>query len=183
MFEKMNLFSKTGMKLLEFLLENPMRDLYEREISKGSGVSIGATNEILKIFAGLSIVKRERKGKMYFYRVDMENPITRQFKVLFNILELHDFVEKTKSLATKIILFGSCAEGVNTEDSDMDIFMLAKDKKTVSARIREVREHGKRVSPIIIETGQLAAFKKENAPLYEKIKNGIVLWDRNGLQV
>lgn len=181
MFKKMNIFSKTGMKLLIFLLESPSREFYEREISNESGVSVGATNEILKAFTGLSIVNRERKGKMYFYRIDMENPVTRQFKILFNVLEIYDFIEKIKPLSAKIILFGSCAEGVDTEESDVDVFILTKNRKVLSNRIRQTKRPVKRISPIIVEIHQLPIFKKQNASLYEKIKNGIVLWDENGL--
>lgn len=183
MFKKMNLFGKTGIKLLRFLLDNPMKDFYEREISNKSGVSIGATNKMLKTFAELSIIKREKRGKMYFYRVSMESPIARQFKILFNVLEINDFLERIRPLTMKIILFGSCAEGTDTEESDMDIFILTKDKKAVLAAMRQATRPERRISPIIIETLQLPAFKKENAPLYEKIKSGIVLWDKNGLQI
>lgn len=181
MFKKMNIFSKTGMKLLKFLLDNSTRDFYEREISNESGISAGATNKIMRMFSDLSIVNKKKKGRMYFYSVDLDNPVTRQFKVLFNILEIQDLIERIKPLTNRIILFGSVAEGVDTEESDVDIFVLAKNRKAVLNKMRIIRGMGKRISPIIVEIHNLPVFKKQNTPLYERIERGIVLWDENGL--
>ncbi len=182
MFRKMNLFSKTGIKLLEFLLRNTEKQLYERQISSESGISIGATNEMMKIFAEASIVSREKKGKMYFYTVNMENPVVRQFKILFNIIEISNLLERIKPFSSKIVLFGSSAEGLDTDDSDIDIFILTSNKENVRSELG-ISRTSKKISPIIIENHRISSFKKENAPLYQNIKRGIVLWDKNGLQV
>ena len=182
MFKKMNLFSKMNMGLLFFLLERPASKLYEREISRKTGVSIGAVNQALKIFVRESILSREKKGRLNLYEVNMKNPLVRELKVLFNILKVKGLVDDIKEESKKVILFGSCSRGNNTEGSDMDIFVLAKDKKAVSASIRKFQEKtSEKLQAVIVEPARLADFKKKNRYFYEQINIGIKLWDENEL--
>ncbi len=184
MFKKMNsnlIFSKTGIKILRFLSENHLNNFYEREISRKSGVSIGATNQLLRIFTEASLAKREKRGKMYFYKINLENPIVKQLRILFTVLDIYPLLEEIKPLSERIILFGSCAEGLNMKESDIDIFILTSNKKRVSEKIFHETYKGKRISPVIVEIHKLSEFKKQNKAFYEKIEHGIVLWDKNEL--
>ena len=66
MFKKLNSFSKTEMKLLEFISTKD-GELYERQIAKGAGVSAASANGILSSFARLGLLERQKKGRMVFY--------------------------------------------------------------------------------------------------------------------
>jgi predicted nucleotidyltransferase len=177
MFKKMNVFSKTSVELLSFLAMNPTRSMYEKEIAKEAGISVGATNQILRGFLELKLVKKERKGKMNFYTLNLENPAIRQFKIFINVFELNPLIDRLKTHAKRIILFGSCAQGVDAENSDIDLFFLSDDEGLIRAEIDKFKSKRK-ISPIITNASELARMKNEDKPLYERIMGGIELWRR-----
>jgi predicted nucleotidyltransferase len=125
------------------------------------------------------LVEKDKRGKTNLYRANLRNPVARQFKVLFSVLALNDLVDKIKRVSDRIILFGSCAEGTDVKDSDIDLFILTSDTATVNREIRRYqREIERKLSPIIIDPNELAKMKSRDKPLHERISRGITLWER-----
>ena len=176
MFKKMNLFSRSGTRLLRLLARSPSRKMYGREISKEAGVSTGSTNQHLREFARRGMLHVEQKGKMNFYSINLDNPVVRQLKITFNTIELEPLIERIKNHSNRITLFGSCAEGTDAEDSDVDVLILTGEKEKVRA---EVSKFGpkieRKVSAIIVNPDDFMKLKKEDKPLYERISRGINL--------
>lgn len=113
------------------------------------------------------------------YRANLRNPVARQFKVLFNVLALNDLVDKIKQVSDRIVLFGSCAEGTDVKDSDVDLFVLTSDTETVNREVRLYEQKiDRRLSLITIDSNGLAKMKIGDKPLYERISRGIALWER-----
>jgi predicted nucleotidyltransferase len=184
MFKKMNLFSKTEMKILFSILDGMESEIYEREISRKVGVSIGAVNQALKAFTELKILGVKKKGRMNLYTANMWNPLVRQLKVLFNVMKIYDFLGEMREKTQKIVLFGSASEGMNTRKSDIDLFVITKHKDKVLTSVRRLEaELDTRIDAVIAEPDRIADFKRENKELYEQISCGIKLWDENELRV
>jgi predicted nucleotidyltransferase len=179
MFKKMNFLTPTSLNVLYFLLSNPMEQFHEREVVRRTGVSVGAVNQILRRFQRVGLVEKDRRGKTNLYRANLRNPVARQFKVLFNVLALNDLVDKVKQISDRIVLFGSCAEGTDVKDSDIDLFILTSDTETVNHEVRLCEEKiERRLSSIIVDSNELAKMKTKDKPLYERILRGITLWER-----
>ena len=179
MFNKMNFVTPTSLNLLYFLLSNPMEQFHEREIVRRTGVSVGAVNQILRRLQRTGLVEKDRRGKTNLYRANLRNPVVRQFKVLFNVLALNDLVDKIKQFSNRIVLFGSCAEGTDIKDSDIDLFILTSDVGTVSSEVRRYeRKIDRKLSPIVVDPNELAKMKIRDKPLYERILRGITLWEQ-----
>lgn len=177
--KKMN-FSKTTVKLLYLLSSDPMTEFHGRGAAKKAGVSVGATNQILRKLFGTGILDRRKIGKMIFYRLNMKNPVARQFKVLFNVFALNDLVEQIKADCERILLFGSCAEGTDVKESDVDLFVLTSEPALVKRKVSDFeRQFGRRISPIVTGPRGLVKLKREDRPLHERISKGIVLWQRD----
>jgi len=175
----MNFLTPTSLNVLYFLLSNPMEQFHEREVVRRTGVSVGAVNQILRRFQRVGLVEMDRRGKTNLYRANLRNPVARQFKVLFNVLALNDLVDKVKQISDRIVLFGSCAEGTDVKDSDIDLFILTSDTETVNHEVRLCEEKiERRLSPIIVDSNELAKMKTKDKPLYERILRGITLWER-----
>jgi len=156
-----------------------MEQFHEREVVRRTGVSVGAVNQILRRFQRVGLVEMDRRGKTNLYRANLRNPVARQFKVLFNVLALNDLVDKVKQISDRIVLFGSCAEGTDVKDSDIDLFILTSDTETVNHEVRLCEEKiERRLSPIIVDSNELAKMKTKDKPLYERILRGITLWER-----
>lgn len=178
-FKKMSFITPKALRVLYFLALDPINQFHEREVVRQTGVSVGAVNQILKGFHKHGLVDREKRGRMHFYRINMENPVVRQFKVLFNVFSLTELIEEIKQRCTRIVLFGSCSEGTDVKDSDMDLFVLASDIASVKRHINLYeRKLGRKVSAIVVDPNGLAKIRKEDKPLYERISRGITLWEQ-----
>ena len=171
MFKKLNLFSKTEMKVLSFI-SGKDGPLYERQIADGAGVSTGSANSILKGFAKSSLVTLERKGKMLFYQRNDRSPVLRQFKVFAAINGLMPVVGRIAPICQRIVLFGSCAAGRDGENSDIDLLVLSREKEAVR---RILAENG-RIRPILLSSTEYALLSRKDRPLYDRINAGIEIW-------
>lgn len=171
MFKKLNLFSRTEMKLLAFVSSKD-GELYERQIAKEAKVSVGAANKILREFERAGLVKKTKKGRMSFYLRNDDSPFVKQFKVLMTINGLTQVTEKIAPLAKRIVLFGSCAEGRNTEKSDIDLLIISKEKEA----IRRIMDGYPIIQAIIIDSVEYAELQKKDRPLYDRIRYGIELY-------
>ena len=172
----MNLYSKSNLKLLSFLCRITGR-MYEREIARASGISIGAVNQSLKEFLEKGIVEREKKGRMYFYRVNHEKALVRQFKIFLTVFELDELVNSVKEKCGKIVLFGSCAEGTDAAGSDVDVLFLTREKKEVGKKIAGFAgKQQRKLSAAVFSPSEWLEIKKKNPAFYNEASNGIVLW-------
>jgi len=115
---------------------------------------------------------------MVFYRFNSKNAVARQFKVLFNVYSLNALVEQIRNSSKKIILFGSCSEGTDAKESDVDLFILTNEKDKVRSSISDYQKSVlKRISPIVVNSNEFVKLKKEDKPLYERILKGVTLWE------
>jgi len=179
MFKKMNFITSRSLEILYYLLSNPMEQFHGRQIARQTSVSVGAVNQFLRKFYKIDLVEMSRRGKTNLYRANLKNPIARQFKVLFNVLTLNELIDKIKDDSDRIVLFGSCAEGTDVKYSDIDLFVLTSDIKTIQREVRLYeRKIDRRIAPIIINPNELAKMKTKDKPLHERISKGITLWER-----
>jgi predicted nucleotidyltransferase len=176
--EKLDFITPTFLKILYLFHEDPINELHEREIVRRTKVSKGSANKILKELSRLSILERNEKGRMVFYRLNLKNAVARQLKVLFNVYSLSSLVKSIEQDSRRIILFGSCSEGVDTEKSDIDVFILTSQKRDVESVVNSFRKSvGRKLSCLIVNPNEFTKLKREDRPLYERIMSGIVLWE------
>lgn len=171
------LYATNRQKVLSFLLDHPDKVFYDREISRLSGVSRAGTNFALRDIYKEGLIKREKRGRMYFYSIDIANPLIKQLKITQNITRLSNLLEKLKPFSLKVILYGSAAKGTNTQESDLDLFILTREKNEIKKIIFEssLREKIQYVSQT---PNEYARSKEENPVFHKEISEGIILWDQ-----
>jgi predicted nucleotidyltransferase len=93
--------------------------------------------------------------------------------------------EALKSIdAEKIILFGSYAYGVPTEDSDLDICVVEKEyssKWEEKTKIRNLLKHIRIPKDILVSCAEEYDFYKNqiNSVFFDIHQKGIVVWQKN----
>ncbi|MDI6904375.1 MAG: nucleotidyltransferase domain-containing protein [Candidatus Bathyarchaeia archaeon] len=142
----------------------------ERELAKVLRTKFSELSEI-------KVLNRDKRGRMVFYSLNMKNAVARQFKVLFNVYSLNELVEEIKQDCKRIILFGSCSEGTDVKESDVDLFILTNEKDRVKVKINAYQKAGKRIAPIIVNSNEFIKLRREDKPLYDRILKGILLWE------
>jgi len=176
--KKLDFITPTVIKVLELFFDNPMEEFHERKVMRISQISKGSANKILRQLAKLDFFVRKERGRMVFYKLNMKNATVKQFKILFNVWKLKSLVDEIKQKSKKIVLFGSCAEGIDVKESDIDILVITEEKIFVKESISNFNEKSERsISPIIVDSNEFTKLRKEDKPLYEKIDRGIVLWE------
>ncbi len=170
------IFATSYARVLRFLAYHAGRSFYEQEIVERTGVSRSAVNLATRSLHRAGLLLLERRGRMNFYAADDRHPFVRQFKVLNTVAQLEPLLRALRSLARQITLFGSCAEGTDTPDSDVDLFIIAPERSRVMAVISH--HHFERpVRPVIANSQELAAMKENEPAFYAQIQRGIVLWE------
>jgi predicted nucleotidyltransferase len=177
MFKKLEFITPTLMSVFEFFLADPMREHHQREVARGTKVSVGSANRMLKLLADSDLLVEQRRGRMLFYRLNANDPVVRQFKVLVNVYSLNPLLRGLREHCRRIVLFGSSAEGTDVKESDMDLFVLTSEKDFVRKNISQFNlKSDKRIAPIIVDANEFVKFKKNDKALYENIERGITLW-------
>lgn len=180
MFKIMNLITPTSLRLLQTLLGDPMGRYHGREIVRRTGVSVGGANQMLRSFANLGLLSREKQGRMLFYRANMDNPVVRQLKILLTLFQLDDLIRQAKPFSDRIILFGSSAEGTDVKESDIDLVLLTNEKSHLTDMIHRFNTKSqRRIAPIILDPQGFSKLRRENSALFDRISKGIVLWQRD----
>jgi len=178
--EKLDFLTPTTLKVLEFFFVNSMQEFHEREVLRRAKVSKGSANKILRWLADLDFLSREKRGRMVFYKLNVKNPVVKQLKVLINVWRLREFVNENREKSKKIVLFGSCAEGTDVRESDIDLLIIAGEKKLLNQAVCKFNSRNERkISPIILEMDEFVKIKRSDQPLYERIDRGIVLWEKD----
>jgi DNA-binding transcriptional ArsR family regulator len=170
------LFSSSQAKVLSFLCDHIGQSYYEGEIAEQSGVSRSAVNLATRALYQAGLLLRERRGRMNFYMADDRHPVVRQFKVLNTVARLEPILQELRPLAHRVILFGSSAKGDDMAESDIDLFVLARDRRQVMAAIRQ-HLFGRSIQPMIVNSQELATIKESEPAFYAQVQQGITLWE------
>ncbi len=171
------LFSTNCQKILSFLIEHPDKELFDRQISKLTGISRAGTNFSLRDLAKEGLILRQRHGRMYFYKTQPDNVLIKYLKIVQSIVFLYPLIKKLKSLSLRIILYGSASKGENTAESDIDIFVLTRNPEEIKKIIFKSKLR-KKIQYIVNTPNDFVKLKTKNKIFYEEIENGIILWER-----
>lgn len=180
---KTNFFISTNhQKVLSLLAKFSDKEFYEREIARKIGISFGSANKVLNDLHSSGLLNRSQKGKMCFYRINSDDASLRQFKIFNTIDLLRPLINSLKDLARKIVLYGSCSNGTDSSNSDIDIFIISDDKIKVLQSI-EKYSFGKgfedlRIQPVIFSPLELLKAEKTEEEFLSLVREGIVLWEK-----
>lgn len=178
MFSTMNFTDGISTRILTAMAGDPQREYYQREVASLAGISVGSANGKLKCLAAAGVVSARKAGKMIFYRYNLDSPVARQVKVLLTVNALGQLIRDLEQHARKVILYGSCAEGTDARDSDIDLFVLSEASMGVRAIVRKhARGIPKKVSALVVSPSEFRRMRSKDRPLYRRIVNGTVLWD------
>lgn len=170
------IYNSSRQKILYFLLSHPNEKYFDREIARLSKVSKAATNFALRDLMKTKLVSRQKRGRMYFYYVETNNPLIRQLKITQNIINVQPLVDKLKAASLKVVLYGSSAKGENLKSSDIDLFILSREPQKVKDLIYKnpLRE---KLQYVVNTPQQLAELKKDNPVFFKEISGGIALYE------
>jgi len=186
--------SPLKLKIIAFLIKKDVL-MSEREISRLLDVSHMSVNRTMQELEGINFVHPGRVGRAHVWRV---NRRSYAYQVYSRVIEsLTDIKSPSDDLKAtilanlplpaieKLVLFGSVARQNERHDSDIDIFILAKDESAM-AEIHAAVEtlsliclerFGNALSPYVLTRKDLR--EKAGLRLVSELDSGIVLHQRN----
>lgn len=177
-----HIITTVNQKVLSFLAKFSDKASYERQIARKIGIAYGSANRALNELYSTGVIKRRQEGKMYFYSVDSSNATITEFKKLINMTLIEPLTEELKNISSRIVLYGSCAQGTDTSESDLDLFIVANDKERVTEAIGNFRFpqgfEDIHIQPVIKSPIELLGAGESEQAFLEEVERGIVLWER-----
>jgi predicted nucleotidyltransferase len=158
-----------------------------REAARLAGVSVSAAQAALQDLADLQIVERREATAQHLYRFNREHALAAPLEQLFGA-EYHRRQAIIDSLGKRLrskqvrgvrsaAIFGSGARGDDRPDSDLDVLIIVRDGKSADAALQELldfaprfeREHGLRLSPIVMKLDEFLSRAKDGDPLLKAV--------------
>ncbi len=128
-----SVFKNNAFRILELFFEEPLKNFSARGIARALKLSHGTVLKYLKEMVGLKLILI---NDTTLYPTFHANRMGKKFMTYKRNLNLHKIKESglinyiwKETFANTIILFGSIAKGEDTKESDIDIFVEAKDQE------------------------------------------------------
>jgi predicted nucleotidyltransferase len=174
----MKLTDGIEMRILSTLAREPDREFYQREIARLAGVSVGGASQRLREIVERGLVHARKSGRMIFYRYNLDDPLARQFKILLSVNRIHDLVRDLAPHSRRVVLFGSCAEGTDVLESDIDLLVVSQEGNVVRKMVSVHRNTiGREVSPVVMSANRFRQLRSKDRAFYDRINSGITLWE------
>lgn len=163
-------------RVLNYLTLYRNERIFVSQMARDLQLSKGAVSKAMMALQTLGCFKKERQGNMVFHHIDQQHPLVKHIRIVFNLLEIEKALSLIKRIAYKIVLFGSCARGEDTYQSDIDIFIVTKEYNQALSMMEKMKIS--RPIQYIIKTPQeYIAFKEKDSVFFEEIDQGLVLWE------
>ncbi|MEX2017236.1 MAG: nucleotidyltransferase domain-containing protein [Candidatus Pacearchaeota archaeon] len=154
-------------RVLKVFLDSPAEDFGLREISRLADLAPASVLNYLGEFEKEEIITKSRKKGLPVYRAQRENEDFIFYKKISILYELHDsgLIEYLwQKLAPKaLILYGSYAKGESSKESDIDIFVIGKERQI------NLEEHEKKIG-----AGIHLIFNEDIKKISNELKNNLI---------
>jgi predicted nucleotidyltransferase/predicted transcriptional regulator len=139
---------KSDIKILRTMLEYPTKEFNENELAGVSKVGQKTVNRAMPKYVSYGMVNVRTIGKANVYTLNSKHHIVEQLKSLFQAEEgaklelkrlLKDAFREDKAVIS-LAIFGSIAKGKEEPTSDVDVFVLTRDKEGAKERLEKVEK-------------------------------------------
>jgi len=177
-----HMIATVNQKVLSLLARYSDKEFYERQIARKIEIAYGSANRALNELLSTGAITRRQEGKMYFYSVDPSNAAIVEFKKLINMMLIEPLIEELKNNSSRIVLYGSCAQGTDTSESDLDLFIVANDRQRITKVVSNFSlPKGFKdihIQPVIKSPVELMEAGESEQAFLKEVERGIVLWEK-----
>lgn len=105
------------------------------------------------------------------------SPLIKGIRILLNIRNINSKMFKKYSFITSVGLYGSCANGENTEDSDIDLWIKidSVNEKELAPLTSELNKKIKNGKPLFLTNKKMEKIKQEDPLFYHSLVFGSII--------
>jgi len=177
-----HVMTTSSQKVLSLLAKFSDKEFYDRQVARRLGISYGSANRALNELFASGAVTRRQEGKMYFYSIDASDAAVIELKKMINLMLVEPLVDQLKQVSNRVVLYGSCAFGTDTSESDLDLFVVSSSKAKVSSIVSDFKfltgYENIHIQTVIKTPAELLEAGESERGFIEEVERGIVLWER-----
>lgn len=156
------LSSRTRAEIFRLLFGTVEEELHLREIQRRSGLNESTIRQELRKLVRLDLVKRRRDSNRVYYKAHKSNPLYPELRnLVLKTVGLTDVLRSAlQDEAIQVaFVFGSIADGKETADSDVDLFVIGQlGLRAISELLSGISEKiGREINPHVMSVN---AFRK-----------------------
>ena len=135
-------------------------------------ISKGLVSKYLDVLLREGIAKKSN-GKYLI----VNSPITKAAKILLNITGIDAGIFRKFDFVEAVGLYGSCAKGGNTNESDVDLWIKIKDisDEKAASLTAVMNKKIKNVKPLFLTTQKIKKMKKDDELFYHSLSFGSII--------
>jgi len=162
--------NKNLINILSFLIESD-EELSQTKIRNKIKMSKATLIKWLKYLEKNNFVNIKIEGVSKLYKLNKENTILKQFKILNNIIKIQELNNLIKN-NIKIYLYGSCARGEDSKESDIDLLIIGNIKRhEIIEEINKLsKKLNKKITLQIFSELEWANLEKKDKAFYERVE-------------
>ncbi len=163
-------FQYPGFKILSLFLHNPYEELHLKAVARSSGVSPSTAKRFLEFYEENGLVTKNKKANLTLFKGNVESLPFRFLKLGVFTLEANPLFVHLKEAypASSITLYGSCARGEDSPDSDIDILVIGKSAPRPDLTQYE-KKLGKKVNLVTYTSAEWEEKASLDKAFYERV--------------
>lgn len=173
--------TKERLKILKTVIFS-VQPISVNVVAAGLKISKGLVSKYLDVLLREGIAKKSN-GKYLI----VNSPLTKAAKILLNIMGIDIGIFKKFDFVEAAGLYGSCAKGENTDESDVDLWVKIKDvsDEKAASLTATMNKKIKNIKLLFLTPKKIEKMKKDDALFYHSLSFGsIVLYgDKDALQL
>src|SRR3989338_11529391 len=143
--------TKTGLKILKVVFENPLKEFKEIDLIKEAGTGKGSASDIINKLIKEKILIEKKVGKAKIVSLNMRNHSAFLIKELFDrtkllvmgknkLAALMLFSKEIKEFSDLVVVFGSSIAGTSTKESDIDVLIACNNPNKLQESRKKIEE-------------------------------------------
>lgn len=161
------------LNILKIFFESPTKEFNVREVARNLKIAPATASTQLKKFSKKGILKERKERTLNLYKADLENEDYRNIKRFYNIKKINGsgLIEELNKFYLKptIILFGSASDGVDIEDSDIDLLIISEKTKEFKQINKFEKKFNRKIQLFIVKNIK----DLKNKHLINNVINGV----------
>lgn len=166
--------TKIEQKIIHLLSNYPEREFYGQEIANKIKCSKASVSGLLKSLLGKKIISKTTKGRMGFYQINQSSLTVKKLRINLALENVKPIAKKLSLVSQRAILFGSACRGEQTEKSDLDLFIIGKQKEEILTIIDKYRDR-LNLQVIIKSPNEWSEMEIKESEFFREIKSGITI--------
>jgi len=163
------------LNIIKIFFESPTKEFNVREVGRILKIAPATASTKLKILVREKILKERRERNLLLYKANLESDTYLDLKKFYNIKKIKDsgLIESLNKFYLKptIALFGSASNGLDTEDSDIDLLIISEKNTEFQDKETFEKKLNRKLQLFIVK--EIRNLKNEH--LMNNVLNGIIL--------